>query len=224
MWDLFVENFLNVDTMIQFYPLIFKGLLMTVALVLVCIPLGMLVGMLVAVLYTFHVRWLNRLLIFYVDFIRAFPPLVLLILIYYGLPFLGVELNDFFAVVLALMLNSSGYYGEIFRAGIASIPKGQTEAARSTGLNAVQTMVYVVLPQAIRNVVPPLTTNTLEVIKATAVASVVALPELLRTAQLAQGYVYNPTPLVMAAAIYLVLLWPLVRLVSRFEKELLAPH
>lgn len=224
MWELFVENFLNVETMIQYYPLIFKGLLMTITLVLVCIPLGMFVGMLVAVLYSFHRRWLNRLLIWYVDFIRAFPPLVLLILIYYGLPFLGIELDDFFAVVLALMLNSSGYYGEIFRAGIESIPKGQTESARSTGLNAVQTMAYVVLPQAVRNVIPPLTTNTLEVIKATAVASVVALPELLRTAQLAQGFVYNPTPLVMAAAIYLVLLWPLVRLVSRFEKELLAPH
>jgi polar amino acid transport system permease protein len=224
MWELFIENFFNVDTMVQYFPLLLKGLGITVMLVLVCIPLGMAVGMLVAVLYTFHFRWLKRLLVFYVDFIRAFPPLVLLILIYYGLPFLGIQLNDFFAAVLALMLNSSGYYGEIFRAGIESIPKGQTEAARSTGLNAVETMAWVILPQAIRNVIPPLTTNTLEVIKATAVASVVALPELLRTAQLAQGFVYNPTPLVMAAAIYLVCLWPLVRLVSRFERELLSPH
>jgi len=224
MWELFVENFLNWETVVQFTPLILKGFWVTVQLVFVVIPLGMLVGMLVAVLYNFHVRWLNLLLIFYVDFIRSFPPLVLLILIYFGLPFLGIKLNDFSAVVLALVLNASGYYGEIFRAGIESIDKGQTEAARSTGLNAIQTMIYVVIPQAVRNVIPPLTTNTLEVIKATAVASVVALPELLRTAQLAQGFVYNPTPLVMAAAIYLVCLWPLVRLVSRFEKQLLAPH
>ena len=74
------------------------------------------------------------------------------------------------------------------------------------------------------NIIPPLTTNTLEVIKATSVASVVALPELLRTALFAQEYVYNPTPLVIAALIYLVLLWPLVRLVSRFEKRMLALH
>jgi polar amino acid transport system permease protein len=224
MWDLFVQNFFNVETMVKFTPLILKGLLMTVVLVLVCIPLGMVVGVLVAVLYNFHVRWLSRLMIFYVDFLRSFPPLVLLILIFYGLPFLGIRLQDFFAVVLALVLNSSGYYGEIFRAGIESIPRGQTEAARSTGLNAIQTMAYVVLPQAIRNVIPPLTTNTLEAIKATAVASVVAVPELLRTAQLAQGFVFNPTPLMMAAILYLVCLWPLVRVVSRFEKRLLAPH
>lgn len=224
MWEQFVENFFNRETVVQFTPLILKGFWVTVQLVLVVIPLAMAVGLLVAVLYTFHLRWLNRLLIFYVDFIRSFPPLVLLILIYFGLPFLGIKLGDFSAAVLALVLNGSGYYGEIFRAGIESIAKGQTEAARSTGLNAIQTLAYVVVPQAVRNVIPPLTTNTLELIKATAVASVVALPELLRTAQLAQGFVYNPTPLVMAAAIYLICLWPLVRLVSRFEKQLMVPH
>ena len=220
--ELFLENFFNVETIIDFFPLLLKGLGMTIMLVMVSIPLGIAVGLLVAVLYSLHYWPLQLLLIIYVDFIRAFPPLVLLIVIFYGLPFLGLHLVDFSAVVLALMLNSSGYYGEIFRAGIESIPKGQSEAARSTGLNIVQTMAYVILPQAVKNVIPPLTTNTLEVIKATSVASVVALPELLRTAQLAQGYVYNPTPLVIAALIYLVLLWPLVRLVSRFEKQMLA--
>lgn len=222
--ELFLENFFNVETIILFFPLLLKGLGLTILLVVVCIPLGVAVGLLVAVLYSLHYRPLQVLLIIYVDFIRAFPPLVLLIVIFYALPFLGLRLVDFTAVVLALTLNSSGYYGEIFRAGIESIPKGQSEAARSTGLNIVQTMAYVILPQAVKNVIPPLTTNTLEVIKATSVASVVALPELLRTAQLAQGYVYNPTPLTIAALIYLVLLWPLVRLVSRFEKRMLALH
>jgi polar amino acid transport system permease protein len=222
--NLILENFFNTKTIVEVYPLLLQGLLVTVRLVLVCVPLGIAVGLVVAVLYAFHVRALNLLLVFYVDFMRAFPPLVLLILIFYGLPFIGLELREFPAAVLGLVLNSSGYYGEIFRAGIESVPKGQTEAARSTGLTFVQAMVYVILPQAIKNVIPPLITNTLEVVKITAVASAVALPELLRTARIAQGLVYNPTPLMMAALIYLVLLWPCVRLVSRFEKQMMVPH
>ncbi len=222
--DLILESFFNVDTIVEVYPLLLQGLLITIALVVICVPLGMALGLVIAVLYSFRVRVLQAVLIVYVDFVRSFPPLVLLILIFYALPFMGIELPDFPAAVLAFVLNSSGYYGEIFRAGIQSIPKGQTEAARSTGLNALQAMAWVVLPQAIRNVIPPLTTNTLELIKATAVASAVALPELLRSARIAQGLVYNPTPLMMAALIYLVLLWPLVRLVSRFEKQMMAPR
>jgi polar amino acid transport system permease protein len=85
-----------------------------------------------------------------------------------------------------------------------------------------QTLRFVILPQAIKNVVPPLTSNTVEVIKLTSIASVVALPELLRAALIAQGLVYNPTPLMAVAVLYAVVLWPLVRLVSRFERQLLA--
>jgi polar amino acid transport system permease protein len=222
--ELIVESFFNLDTIREVYPLLLSGLWTTLLLVLACVPLGVLVGLTVAVLYTFRSRWLNVLLVLYVDFMRAFPPLVLLIVIFYGLPFLGLELREFPAAVLALTLNSSGYYGEIFRAGIESIPRGQSEAARSTGLSALQAMLWVVLPQAVRNVVPPLTTNTLEVIKITAVASAVALPELLRSARIAQGLVYNPTPLMMAALTYLVLLWPIVRIVSRFERQMMTPR
>jgi polar amino acid transport system permease protein len=215
-----IQNFFNVPIFLETYPLLLRGLLMTIQLVLIVVPVGALLGLLIAVLYRLHIRPLNALLVLYVDLLRSFPPLVLLILIYFGLPFLGVELSAFFAAVLALVLNSSSYYGEIFRAGIESIAKGQWEAARSTGLGLPSTMVYVILPQAIRNVIPPLTTNTLEVIKATSIASVVALPELLRAARIAQGLVYNPTPLMAAALIYFILLWPLVRVLSRLERRI----
>lgn len=214
-----VQNFFNVEILLETYPLLLRGLGMTIGLVAVVVPLGALVGLLVAVVYSFHVRWVNRLLILYVDLLRSFPPLVLLILIYFGLPFLDVDLPSFLAVALALILNSSSYYGEIFRAGIESIPPGQSEAARSTGLTGWQTMVHVVLPQAIRSVIPPLATNTLELVKATSIASVVALPELLRSARIAQGLVYNPTPLMAAALIYFLLLWPFVRALSRLERK-----
>jgi polar amino acid transport system permease protein len=102
------------------------------------------------------------------------------------------------------------------------VPAGQTEAARSTGLSRLQALGWVVLPQAVRNVLPDLVSNTLEVVKLTSIASVVALPELLFQARQAQSVTYNATPIVAAAVIYFVLLWPVVRLLSRLENRQLA--
>lgn len=220
--DELIQNFFNLDILLKVYPLLLKGLWMTLKLCLVVVPLGVIGGLAVAVTYSFHVRWLNWLLIVYVDFFRSFPPLVLLILVFYGLPFIGLEVPNFVAVLIAFLLNTSSYFGEIFRAGIESIGRGQWEAARSTGMNRLQTMVYVILPQATRNVAPDLTSNILEVIKFTALASVVALPELLRMGRVAQGITYNSTPLIAVALIYLAMLWPLVRLLSRMERRMLA--
>jgi len=121
---------------------------------------------------------------------------------------------------LSFFLNNSAYYGEIIRAGIESIGAGQQEAARSTGLNKWQTLCYVILPQALRNVLPDLVSNTIEVVKLTSLASVVAFAELLYAAEMARSVTYNASPLIMAAAIYLVLLWPAVRLASRLEHKL----
>ena len=111
-------------------------------------------------------------------------------------------------------------HGEIIRAGIESIGKGQHDAARSTGLSAWQTQAYVILPQALRNVLPDLVSNTIEVVKLTSLASVVAFAELLYAAEMARSVTYNASPLVMAAAMYLVLLWPAVRLASGLEHKL----
>jgi polar amino acid transport system permease protein len=162
-------------------------------------------------------RWLRIGIAIYVDFFRAFPPLVLLILIYFGSPFLGLEIPKLMAVAIGFMLNNSSYFSEVFRAGIEAVPKGQMEAARSTGLSKLQALTFVIVPQATRNVLPDLVGNCIEVVKLTTIASVVALPELLRAARDAQSLVYNPSPIVLAAALYLVLLWPAVRLLSRLE-------
>ena len=118
----------------------------------------------------------------------------------------------------------SAYLAEIFRAGLESVSPGQNEAARSTGLNARQAMAYVVVPQGVRNVIPDLASNTLEAIKQTSIASAVALPELLRSAQIMQGETYSQTPLVAAALIYFLLLWPLVRMISRMQKPFVIPR
>jgi polar amino acid transport system permease protein len=213
-----LEQFLNFEIMLKVWPLLLRGLATTLYLCLLVIPLGLAGGLLVALLMLASGRATQWLLIALVDLFRAAPPLVLLILIYSGLPFAGIKLSPTAAVCLAFFCNTSSYYGEIYRAGIESIGRGQWEAARSTGLNACQTVGFVVLPQAVRNVLPDLISNTVEVVKLTSIASVVSFPELLYSADMARSLTYNSSPVVLAAIVYLVLLWPLVRLVSRLER------
>jgi polar amino acid transport system permease protein len=220
--DAILQQFFNVEIAAKVFPYLLKGFGTTLLLSLLVIPLGLAGGLLVAVLPTLRRRWLSWIVVVYVDFFRAFPPLVLLLFIYFGAPFLGVNLPAIVAVAIGFLLNTSSYYGEIFRAGIESIPRGQWEAARSTGLTWGQTMVSVVIPQATRNVLPDLISNTLEVVKLTTLASVVAIPELLNAARNAQALTYNPTPIVLAALIYLVALWPIVRFISRLEHKAVA--
>jgi polar amino acid transport system permease protein len=219
-----ITAFFNTAILRETAPYLWSGFLMSVLLTIVVVPLGLAGGLALALLSTVKIRALRLALVFYTDFFRAFPPLVLLMFIAFGLPFTGLDLPAFASVALAFLLNTSSYYGEIFRAGIESIPRGQFEAARSTGLGAAQTMAYVIVPQATRNVIPDLISNTLEVVKLTSIASVVALPELLYAARQAQSITYNATPIIAAGIIYLVCLWPLVRLLSRFEHRQIALH
>lgn len=216
------ENFFNLAVLAETYPYLLRGFWVMLQLCAIVIPVGIAAGLVVAVLGSFGIPWLRRALIVYVDLFRSLPPLVLLVFVYQGLPMVGVDISSLGAVVLSFLLNTSAYYGEILRAGIESIARGQQEAARSTGMTRLATMINVVLPQAVRNVLPDLISNTLEVVKLTSIASVVALPELLRMARLAQGSTYNPTPLIAAAAIYLAVCWPIVRLLSRFERTMIA--
>ncbi len=214
------DQFFNFRLMMEASPIIWRGLGVTLLLCLAVIPLGLFGGLLVALAGQSRFRWVRVVTVIYVDIFRAIPPLVLLIFIYSGLPFAGVRMEPFAAVSLSFLLNNSAYYGEVYRAGIESIGAGQTLAARSTGLTSLQTMIYVVLPQAIRNVLPDLLSNTVEVVKLTSLASVVALPELLYAADMARSVSYNSSPIVMAAVIYLAILWPVIRLMSRFERRI----
>jgi polar amino acid transport system permease protein len=217
-----VQSFFNGDIAAAALPIVLNGLLNTVLLSLMVVPLGFLGGLILALLAHARTPMLRWPLMAWVDFFRAFPPLVLLVLLFAGLPFAGLELSGFACVAIAFFLNTGAYYGEILRAGIESIPHGQVEAARSTGLSRLQAMTYIVLPQAIRNVLPDLLSNTLEVVKLTSLGSVVAVPELLFQARQAQSVTFNATPIVMAAVIYFLILWPMVRLLSRLENRALA--
>jgi polar amino acid transport system permease protein len=218
--DALIAQFFNLDIMTQAAPLILRGLAMTLLVCAAVVPLGLAGGLMVALAGRAHSRVARYLVAALIDLFRAVPPLVLLIFIYAGLPFAGVRLSPFAAVCVAFFLNTSAYYGEIYRAGLESVGAGQREAARSTGLTSWQAMAFVVLPQAVRNVLPDLVSNTVEVVKLTSLASVVALPEMLYSADMARSVTYNSSPIVLAALIYLVLLWPVVRLVSRMEHRL----
>jgi polar amino acid transport system permease protein len=216
------QQFFNLAIMERALPLLLMGLRQTIILCLMVIPLGLAGGLVFALLSRSSMRPVRWAAVVGIDFFRAVPPLVLLIFVYSGLPFAGVRPSPLAAVAIAFFLNSSSYYGEIYRAGIESIGLGQWDAARSTGLSVTQTLAYVVLPQAVRNVLPDLISNTVEVVKLTSIASVVALPELLYSADMARSVTFNSSPLVLAALIYLVMLWPIVRLVSRLERRMAA--
>lgn len=218
--DALQEQFFNIGIMRDAWPMLLNGLKVTLMICLVVIPLGLAGGLLVALGSTSKRKRYRWSAIAVIDFFRAVPPLVLLIFVYAGLPFTGLRIEPFTAVVVAFLLNNSAYYGEVFRAGILSVGTGQNEAARSTGLSSLQSLRYVVLPQAVRNVLPDLLSNTVEVVKLTSLASVVSLGELLYSADMARSLTYNASPIVLAALIYLAILWPFVRLVSHFERRL----
>lgn len=218
--EIVLQQFLNLQIMQKVWPLLLRGFGTTLMLCAIVIPLGLLGGLLVALATRSERRWLRWTAIALVDFFRAVPPLVLLVLLYSGLPFAGIRLTPLQAVAVGFLLNTSSYYGEVYRAGIESVGRGQWEAARSTGLSWLQALGYVVLPQAVRNVLPDLISNTIEVAKLTSIASVVSFPELLYSADMARSLTFNSSPVVLAALMYLALLWPLVRLVSRLERRI----
>ena len=178
---------------------------------------GLLLALLLALVRLHGRPALQTLTRLYTDVLRSLP--LLLVLIYYALPFVDVHLSSFAAAATALWLVSCAYTAEIFRAGIEANPPGQHEAAKALGLGFVDTLRCVVLPQAPRIVTPPLTGNWTNVLKDTALASVVAMPDLPKQATQAQALAANPTPLNGAAVLYLALLWPLMRLVGAFKNR-----
>lgn len=209
-WERFTDSFFNARVMAQYLPQIIEGFWLTVLLALAIIATGLVLGLLLALLRTFGIRPLNWLIIFVVDLFRALPPLVIIVLLFFGLPGAGFELSGFAATWLALSMVLMAFSEEIYWAGITSVVKGQWEAARSTGLTFVQTLRDVVLPQALRLTIPPLTNRTIAITKGTALASVVAVQDILGAASGAVSHSYNPSPLTMGAIAYLVLFFPVV--------------
>lgn len=214
-----IDTFFNLAVLERTWPLLLAGLWVTLKLGVVSIVAGLVLGLALALVRLYAPAGFRFLAKVYIDIFRSIPLLVLLIVVYYALPFVGIRFTSFVSAVVALTLVSGAYTAEIFRAGIEAIPRGQFEASQALGLSYPTMMIDVILPQAIRIVIPPLTNNCINVMKDTALASVVAMPDLLKQATQAQALAANPSPLIGAALIYVAFLWPLVIIVGRLERR-----
>ena len=206
----FGETFLNWEVMAQYAPRIVEGFFVTVQLAAVIVVSGLAAGLLLALVRTFRFKPLNFLIVVAVDVLRAIPPLVLIMILYFALPTVGLRFSGFVATWIALAAILAAFAEEIFWAGILAVPRGQWEAARSTGLSFIQAMSHVVLPQAVRLTIPPLTNRTIAITKGTALGATVAVGEILYQAQSAYSFSYNPSPLTLGAIAYLILFIPVV--------------
>ena len=215
-----IQTFFNVEIIAASWPIVVAGLLNTVLLSLIVVPLGLFGGLILAMLASIRhplVRWP---LMAWVDFFRAFPPLVLLILLFAGLPFAGLDLGGFACVAIAFFLNTGSYYGEIFRAGIESVPAGQVEAGRSTGLSRLQAMTYIILPQAVRIATPPTVGFMVQIVKNTSLASVIGFVELARAGQIVNKSTFEPFVIfAIVGAIYFAICYPLSLASRHLERK-----
>jgi polar amino acid transport system permease protein len=208
----FLETFFKPNIIAQYLPLILKGVVTTIEIALAVVITGLALGLALAVLRSFQIKPVNALIVIFVDMFRALPPLVIVLLVYFGLPNVGISIPSFAVLWLVLSVVLGAFAEEIFWAGILSVPKGQWEAARSTGLTFMRTLGYVVLPQAVRLTVPPLTNRTVAITKNTALGMVIGVPEILNQATTAQSFSANATPLMMGALAYIILFIPVVAL------------
>jgi polar amino acid transport system permease protein len=217
--DRFIDTFFNSSVIASTWPKILDGMLITVELALVVIATGLTVGLMLALLRTIELKFLNVVIIVFVDVLRAVPPLVMVLIFYFGLPNVGLTLSSFAVLWLVLSAVLAAFAEEIFWAGILSVRRGQWDAARSTGLSFLDTLAFVVLPQTFRMVLPPLVNRTIAITKNTALGTVIGVPELLNQATTAVSFLSNATPLTLAAIGYLIIFVPVVLLGSWLEQR-----
>lgn len=208
------------NLVVQSLPILLKGTLLTIQFAVASMVLGLILGLVIAIVRIGHNRILNAVAQAYVSLMRGTPLLVQMFVIYYGLPQIGVALDPTSAGILTLTLNTGAYLSESMRAAILGIGRGQWSAAHSLGLTHVQTLSYVIGPQALRLAVPTLGNTLISLIKDTSLVSVITVTELLRSTQEVIAATFQPLPLYIAAAvIYWVLSTLLSQLQVRIEKR-----
>ena len=202
-------------------PLLLAGAGVTIEITAIAVGLGFIFGLITSVCRLSGVKTLQVIAVCYVNIIRGAPMLVQIFLIYFALPMvIGERINPFVAAVAACSINSGAYVSEIFRAGIQSVDKGQMEAGRSLGLSWMQTMRYVIMPQAFKHVIPPLGNEFISMTKETSLVSVIGFEELTRRGQLIIAETYGSFEIwLTVAAIYLVMTLTIARLVSYLERR-----
>lgn len=219
-------SFLN-----KYYNFFITGTENTIFLAIFTVLLGVILGTCLALMKLSKNKVAKIIAASYIEFVRGTPVMVQLFIVYYGLPFIGVKFPevpafgsnfpDFVAGIISLSLNSAAYVAEIIRAGIQAVDKGQTEAASSLGLTQVMTMRFIIIPQALKNILPALGNEFITVIKESSIVSIIGIHELMYNADTVRGNTAQAfSPLIVAALIYFVLTFSLSKLLGRVERKM----
>lgn len=207
------------DYILNILPSLLEGLLSTVKIFVITLVLSIPIGIITALLKLSKIKMFSVIATLYIWIMRGTPLLLQIVFIYFGFPIIGITLDRFLAIIIALVINFGAYYGEIFRSGISSIDIGQIEAGRVLGFNKMQIFFKIILPQAIKRVLPSVANETITLIKDTALVYVVGIGELLRAAKIASNRDATLVPLIAAAVMYLVLTAILSKTFSKLEER-----
>ncbi len=223
--DRFADAYFDREIITAIWSSLLRGVVVTMSQALLAEALAITVGLIVASGELSSRRWLRYPAVAYVDVVRGLPLLMLAFLVYFGLTFVGITLSPFIAIIVILTINASAYCAEIFRAGIQAIPRGQQEAARSLGMPHAMTLIFVLIPQAVRAVIPPLMSEFIALVKDTAVANLVVgttavSADLFSRARTSAASTFSPTPYALASMFYLLITIPMARAVGKVERRL----
>ena len=216
----FLRLFLNPVLLVTSLPVVFGGFLMAIAIVACAFPLAIPLGFVLSLMRMSKFRVLRGIGTTYVNIVRGTPLFLQIYIAFFGLPLAGVQIPSFPLGVIVLFMNSGAYLCEIFRAGIQSIPKGQFEASRSLGMNGAQTMLFVIIPQTIRRVIPTMTSEFILLYKDTSMLAAVGIMEVVMYAKTIVAATGSITPYIVAALFYLVITLPLAKVVGKLEARL----
>ena len=216
----FLRLFFNPPILVSSFPIVLNGFFMALAIVFVAFPLAIPIGLAFSFMRMSKIRILRAIGALYVNVVRGTPVFLQIYIAFFGLPLAGIQIPPFVLGVIVLALNSSAYQCEIFRAGIQSISKGQFEAARSLGMTGSQTMMFVIIPQTIRRVLPTMTSEFILLYKDTSLLAAVGVMEIVMYAKTIVASTGSITPYIVAAVFYLVLTIPLANLVGKLEERL----
>lgn len=204
---------------ISLMPQIFEGLKMTLLIFTLTLILSIPLGVIIALGRISKVKIINSITGVYIYLFRGTPLLLQILFVFYGLPLVGVSIPRMPAAIFAMVLNYGAYFGEIFRAGINSIDKGQVEAAEVIGMSKKDTFFRIILPQALKRVFPPVSNEVVTLVKDTALVYVVGLDELLKVAKIASNRLTSIMPFVVVAIVYLILNGVIAKVLEKMEKK-----
>lgn len=216
----FLHLFLDPTILVTSFPVVVKGFIMALGIVLVAFPCAIPFGLILALMRMSKLRVLRGIATTYVNVVRGTPLFLQIYIAFFGLPLAGIQVPPFPLGVIVLAMNSSAYLCEIFRAGIQSIPKGQFEASRSLGMNGAQTMLFVIIPQTVRRVIPTMTSEFILLYKDTSLLAAVGVMEVVMYAKTIVAATGSITPYIVAACFYLIITLPLAKIVGRLETHL----